>query len=203
MKKQKFLGILILAAMALPTILACGGSDSDGDDNHGNDGGGVSNSAVGWYVEGGKDDIAKILDLYTYDNCYWDINSNGELVNYKRIFTNTGVKTEFQFNFSTSAENWDVLNIVDKNTIVRYRANVYFSNARSMSDKTKLYTFGYNGLAYLLALYPYQSWYYTYWIDDGKLYTTEPSIFTITSNGLIRDGSSKVYVKYDPDEVDW
>ena len=198
MKKIKIWSMMML--MILPLMTSCGGSDDD--DNHDNGGGGDSNSAVGWYLEGGKSDITTVLDFYTHDNCYWDVNSNGELVNYKYIFADKGLKSEFQFNFSTSNYTWDVLNIVNNNTIVRYRANVYSSKAGPMPGKTQLYTFGYEGLGYLLSLYSYQSWYYTYWIDDGKLYTSEPSIFTITSNGLIRDGSSKLYVKYNPEEID-
>lgn len=40
--------------------------------------------------------------------------------------------------------------------------------------------------------------YHTYTKVDNKLFLTNGDIFTITSSGLIKDGSSKVLSKYDP-----
>lgn len=40
--------------------------------------------------------------------------------------------------------------------------------------------------------------YYTYYKDGNKLYVTNGDIFTITSTGLIKDGSSAKYTKFTP-----
>lgn len=208
-EKMKLWSMMLLMVMALPLVVACGDDDNKPDVNGGGD---KSDDITGWYVQGGVDDIDNTLDNIL--NSYKENDPNhgylwshmekegGEIILYKLIPNNWGITSEEVYNVSTSALNWDVLHVVDKNTIVRYRANIYAIYADKASGKQCVYLFSYPRLGTILALYAYQSWYYTYWLEDGnKLYTTENKFYTVTSMGLIPDGSSTMYFKFDPDEV--
>lgn len=194
MKKMKFWGMLMLVAMALPMMMACGGSDKD-DDDDGGGGGGSSKGIIGWYglehnLNGGP--IETLEMSYDY-GAYLTINGRGEII---ETSPNLG---NIEKNVSTAFSWFRFYNIVNSNTIVEHTGGIYEYGASAAANKELLYKFYYAPLG-TLAIYSNESRYYTYWEDEGKLYT-EYDIFTIMSDKLIPDGSSMIFIKYDRDKT--
>lgn len=197
MKKMKFWSMLMLVAMALPMMMACGGSDKDDDDDGG---GGTSKGLVGWYaprsdLNGGVTDWLDMVygwekesaEMYGNPVPALDFNYRGEVTIGGEVFYD-------------NASEHVVYNIVNDNTIIKYDGRYFQYGASAASDMTFLFGFYHKTLG-SMALYGERARYYSCWEEDGKLYSTEPEIFTITSEGIIPDGSSTVYVKYNPDKT--
>ena len=191
-KKYRFWSVLAIMMVAVLSVslMSCGGDDDDEDS-------GGSSGIVGWYanskdINGGIIEWIDMVDGWQKESAEMFGNSYQGL-----SFNRQG---ELLIDGDVYNGRYDVYNIVNSNTIVRYYGHVCQYGAPIASNETFLFKFEHNTLG-TLALYGYQSFYYSYWIDEGKLYSTEPEIFTITSRGIIPDGSSDVYIKYDPENT--
>lgn len=90
-----------------------------------------------------------------------------------------------------------VINIVNDNTMVLYYADLWDPDTLSGNAGIvgKVYAGPYFGE---LVYYDDSPSYYSYVLVDNKLVVSNGDIYTITSNGLIKDGTSKLLSKYDP-----
>jgi hypothetical protein len=180
-----FMGI---AFLSLFVVTGCNKDD---------EGGGDAKGLKGWYanskdINGGicewMDDLARIerdaAQLFGGTPQGLEVNSRGEVYVAGDKFDDTYI----------------VYNIENSNTIVKYFGHVLQYGASAASGETLLFKFN-NSTLGTLALYGYTFRYYTYSTSDNKIWSDEPEIFTITSNGLIPDGSSIRYIKYDQDKT--
>jgi len=89
----------------------------------------------------------------------------------------------------------NVIRILDEQTLVFYVGGLYEDGA--YNDGEALYTF-YAGNIFGNMTYYGTPTYYTYAKVENKLVVTNGDIYTITSSGLIKEGSSDLLSKYDP-----
>ncbi len=191
MSMKRFIYFAFLAL----TLCACGGGDDDKSGNSGNESNSTSTDAgiIGWYT---RQDMAGFwLDLVSDDTTY-SFNTEGEIIGVSSMWG-----TEQNFSGSLADGN-EVYYIPDDETFIRYYVGTYKENAPAANGKTLLYRFNYSYLG-TLGLYATSTTYYTYWREGNKLYTTEDgwTVYTVTPTGIIPDGSSFVYSKYDPNKV--
>lgn len=90
-----------------------------------------------------------------------------------------------------------VIHIIDKSTLTVYYANLYVDNSSGANSREKVYKL-YAGSIFGNMAYCDNPTYYTYVKEDNKIVVSNGDIYTITSNGLIKDGSSSLLSKYDP-----
>lgn len=88
----------------------------------------------------------------------------------------------------------NAIRIVDDTTLLFYVAWLYEEGAGSGDEVYKFYAGSIFGS---LAYYGTPT-YYTYSRVDNKIVTTNGDIFTVVDGGLIKDGSSVRWSKYDP-----
>ncbi len=91
----------------------------------------------------------------------------------------------------------EVIRIVDDQTLISYIGYLYETGA---SRDEAIYSL-YAGPIFGNMTYYAPGSYYTYVKADNKLIVTNGDIYTITSEGLIKDGSSVRLSKYDPSKV--
>lgn len=89
----------------------------------------------------------------------------------------------------------NVIRILDEQTLVFYTGWLYEDGAYNAGEA--LYTF-YAGSIFGDMTYYGTPTYYTYAKIDNKLIVSNGDIYTVTSSGLIKDGSSDLWSKYDP-----
>ena len=89
------------------------------------------------------------------------------------------------------------LQIVDESTLKIYSGVLYPEGGYGTSGKEPYYKL-YAGSIFGNMAYYATPTYYTYVKSDNKIVITNGDIYTITSEGLIKDGSSMLLSKYDP-----
>lgn len=191
MKKKSFmlnLLVIMMAATVSISFTSCGSDDDDGD---------TSSGLIGWYIR--QDLKGDVLDSWT-DSFDFTFNMQGEIIGTGKAWPWEG-EEENMTEWSKSMPS-TVYFIPDNETFIRYYAGYYRENAPAAENKTLLYRFNYGSLG-TLGLYAEHAYYYTYWREGNKLYTTEDgwTVYTITPSGLIPDGSSFAFSKYDPDKI--
>ncbi len=92
------------------------------------------------------------------------------------------------------------INILNKNTIVVYFAHLWKPDKVSGQSGIvgRVYAGPYFGE---LVYYSDSPRYYSYTVLDNKLVVSNGDIYTVTSNGLIKDGSNVLLSKYDPSQI--
>lgn len=91
----------------------------------------------------------------------------------------------------------NVINIVDRNTLVKYYATLW--DPKTLSGNAEIVGSVYAGLYFgVLVYYDSSPVYYTYALVENKLVVSNGEIYTITSGGLIKDGTGVLLSKYDP-----
>ncbi|MBR4898982.1 MAG: hypothetical protein IKZ48_09380 [Prevotella sp.] len=181
--------VIAMAATASFSLTSCG---SDDDDDKG-----TSSGLTGWYIR--QDLKGNVLDSWA-NSFDFTFNMQGEIIGKGKAWPWDGEEinmTEWSRDMVTT-----VYFIPDNETFIRYYAGYYRENAPAAGNKTLLYRFSYGSLG-TLGLYAEHTYYYTYWREGNKLYTTEDgwTVYTITPSGLIPDGSSFAFSKFDPDEI--
>ena len=191
MKKFYFLAMMFAASVMTLTFSACGGDDDD--DNEGNDGNSSSSGLTGWYIR--QDMKGFWLDLVADDTTF-KFNTEGEIIG---VTFSWGSSSEQNYSGGTDQT---VYYIPDDETFIKYEGGYYKENAPAAGNKELLYRFNYGNLG-TLGLYATYTYYYTYWREGNKLYTTEDgwTVYTVTPSGIIPDGSSFVFSKYDPNQI--
>ena len=171
----------------------CSDSDSDSSGNSG---------LKGWYLnlnsvakQSDFDEINKairnkeVLTSYKYNEYIASrdlfINSDGSYNDSDSHFGRLRFSIDFLIN---------VVRILDDQTLVFYIGHLYEDGA---SHNEALYTF-YAGSIFGNMTYYGTPTYYTYAKVGNKLIVSNGDVYTVTSNGLIKDGSSAFWSKYDP-----
>ena len=187
-----FVSTLLFSVMGF-MFVTCSESDSDSGGNSG---------LKGWYLD--LSSVAKqsdfneinkairnkeVLTSYKYNEYVASrdlfINSDGS---YSDTDSHFG-RLRFSINFLIN-----VVRILDDQTLVFYIGYLYEDGA---SNNEALYTF-YAGSIFGNMTYYGTPTYYTYAKVDNKLIVSNGDVYTVTSNGLIKDGSSALWSKYDP-----
>ena len=189
--------LMLCSMMMVISFTACGGDDG-GDVNGSSSGGNSSTSSgvTGWYIR--QDLKGFSLDLYS-DTYNYKINSQGEVIGVGYAWPFEGDESSMS---SGNGFNPEVYYIPNDDTFIKYETTLYAENASAANGKEMLYRFKYGNLG-TLAYYATESSYYTYWQDGNKLYTTEDgwTVYTITSTGIVPDGSSFIFSKYNPSTI--
>ena len=182
--------VILCGMMIATSFTACGGDDADDD---GGNGGSSYSGIKGYYI---RQDSNGWLDLFADEGPY-KFNMQGEIIQ-ERTWPWGTVSEENMSNF----DDYVVYYIPDDDTFIRYEGAYYRENAPAAASKQLLYRLNYGTLG-TLGLYAEYTYYYTYWREGNKLYTTEDgwTVYTVTPSGIIPDGSSFVFSKYDSNQI--
>lgn len=179
--------------------LASCGSDDDG-------GKGNTNGLYGWYIN--KSSVAKASDFDKINTAI----ANHELLTsyyyggeYHNYYATRDLFIDDDGSYSDSHANFGKLRfsvpsqchaiqIVNDNTIKVYYAWLYVDGKGTGDAVYRIYA----GSVFGNMTYYGMPTYKTYTRMDDKLFLLDGTIYTITANGLVMDGSSEVMEKYDP-----
>jgi len=196
MNKIKYLASTLLLIVMGFMFVACSDSDSDSSRNGG---------LKGWYLDFSSvakqsdfNEINKairnkeVLKSYKYNEY---VASRDLFINSDGSYSDTDPHCgRLRF----SIQSWiNVVRILDDQTLVFYIGYLYEDGA---SNNEALYTF-YAGSIFGNMTYYGTPTYYTYAKVGNKLIVSNGDIYTVTSGGLIKDGSSALWSKYDPKKV--
>lgn len=98
---------------------------------------------------------------------------------------------------SVSTYKIDVIEIVNKNTLIKYGAWLWDPDKVSSGTKTLGSVYGGRYIGDLVYAV-YHEYTYTYSRLDNKLFLSNGDIYTIVDGGLVKDGSSGVLGRYNP-----
>ena len=185
---------LVLIVMGF-MFATCSDSDSDSSRNDG---------LKGWYLD--MNSVAKEAD---FDEINKAIRNKEVLTSYKYneyvasrdLFINSdGSYSDSDSHFGRlrfSIKSFiNVVRILDDNTLLFYVGYLYEDGSDAGEE---LYSF-YAGSIFGQMIYYGTPTYYTYAKVDNKLIVSNGDIYTVTSNGLIKDGSSDLWSKYEPNK---
>lgn len=190
---------VLMAAMLSVCFVSCGDDDSD-------NGSGVSGGLYGWYID--MNNVAKLSDfneINTAINNHELLSSysyGGERHNYYAeydLFVDSeGRYGDFDAHFGRlrfSIHSMCIaIQIVDDSTIKDYIGSLY---AEGKGSGDMLYKINAGSIFGNMAYYGTPV-YKTYTKMGDKLYLADGTIYTITSDGLVKDGESTTMKKYNP-----
>lgn len=172
-----------------------------------------SNSLNGWYT-----DLSKVATTYGFNRINQAIE-NHELIyttgyshNYDRyatrdlFFYDSGMWSSSSAHYGTCrflpevGQQIFAIHIINENTLVRHYAWLYDPDYVPTSAEIAGRVYAGKHIGYLV-YYDSQAATYTYTKVDNKLFLSNGDIFTITSSGLIKDGSNDIMSKYDPSKT--
>ena len=201
MKKQHLSFLLTCAyCMLLCVSLTACPDDKDDDGN-------VPSGLKGWYT-----DLSYVAKESDFDELNEAINNHEKLSSYyyggeqhtyyaTRDFffpygdgmysDSNGHYGRLRFSIHTLI---NAIQIVDDQTLLFYCAILYEDGAINEDAVYKFYA----GPIFGNMAYYGEGYYYTYAKVDNKLIVSNGDIYTIVSGGLVKDGSSGVWSKYDP-----
>ena len=190
---------IIMVVMLSVGLSSCGNND-DGD--------GASSGLKGWYT-----DLSKVAKQSDFEEINKAIDNNEVLSSYRyggQIHYHYATRDEFidsngcyndskasfgrlRFSIFTPIE---AIHIVDGNTLLDYNATLY-EDGRGPGDAVYRLNAGriFGNMTYYAT--PINR---TYTILEDKLIVSNGDIYTIVDNGLIPDGSSRRWSKYDPNK---
>ena len=193
MSKIKYLASTLLLVVMGFMFVDCSESDSDSGGNSG---------LKGWYL-----DLSSVAKQSDFNEINKAIRNKEVLTSYKYneyvasrdLFINSdGSYNDTDSHFGRLRFSIDffinVVRILDDQTLVFYIGYLYEDGA---SNNEALYTF-YAGSIFGNMTYYGTPTYYTYAKVGNKLIVSNGDIYTVTSDGLIKDGSSALWSKYDP-----
>lgn len=193
--KALFLATMIVAAMISPTSCSKDGGSGDG----------MGSGLTGWYTDlshtAKQSDFNAIntainnhelLASYTHNKYYatYDlfIGSNGFYNDTDPYFG------RLRFSINTPLL---FIHIIDDTTLQMGSGMLYVEDGSGTYSYDMLYKL-YAGPIFENMAYYGRLNYYTYVKTDNKIIVSNGDIYTVTSSGLIEDGSSSLLSKYDP-----
>jgi len=198
-KKKKTWSLLHIMMVAMLSI--CLSSCGDDDDSAG-----MGSGLKGWYMN--LSEVAKqsdfniineaidneeVLSSYRYGGqIHKHIASYDEFIDSDGAYSDSDASFgRLRFTISTPI---NAIRIVDDTTLLSYSAWLYI-DGRGTGDI--VYRFYAGRIFGNMAYYGTPS-YYTYAKVDNKLIVSNGDIYTVVDGGLIKDGSSAKWSKYDP-----
>lgn len=200
MNKKKTIWSVLVIMMV--TVVCSGFSSCSGDDD--GSGGGLQ----GWYTD--LSQVAKESDF----NIINDAIANGEVLSsyryggqihqhiasYSEFIDSDGSYNDSNASFGrlrfTIPYPISAIRIVDDTTILYYNAMLYIEGKGTGDLVYKFYA----GSIFGNMAYYDTPTYYTYAIVENKIIISNGDIFTIVDGGLVKDGSSRRWSKYDPNQ---
>lgn len=204
MQRKKYLWSLLtmtIVAMLSVGFVSCGDDDDD-------DGGGSSSGLKGWYTN--LNDVAKqsdfniineaidneeVLSSYRYGG-----QTHKHIASYDEFIDSDGCFNDFDASFGrlrfTISTPINAIRIVDDTTLLFYSAMLYVDGRGPGDAVYKLYA----GRIFGNMTYYGTPTYYTYAKVENKLVVSNGDIYTVVDGGLIKDGSSSKWSKYDPNK---
>lgn len=199
--KLIFLLLPMLALLFYLSCVSCSSDSAEGEEQSG---------IKGWYVN--KNDLAsagdfteinkaieqsEILSQYTYGGTvHKTIASRSLFIDDNGMYSDS--KASFgRVRFSVNPII-NVYRIIDDSTMMMYIGWLYELNATGARGKEMLYSFNAGHIFGTMAYYGDSPTYITYVKKDNKILTSEGEIFTVTSSGLVKDGTSIILSKYSP-----
>ena len=192
---------IIMVAMLSIGLSSCGDDDND-------DGGGLGSGLKGWYTnlnEVAKEsdfniineaiDNEEVLSSYRYGGqIHKHIASYDEFIDSDGFYSDSDASFgRLRFTISTPI---NAIRIVDDTTLIFYVGWLYIDGKGSGDVVYKLYA----GRIFGNMAYYGSPTYYTYAKVENKLVVSNGDIYTIVDGGLIKDGSSGRWSKYDPNK---
>lgn len=184
-----------IASLILVCLISCG--ENDDDYNNGSD-------VRGWYIL----DAAKASDFDVINEA---IRSKEVLSSYrhatyvatKELFLENGWYSDSNAKFGrlrfTIQNIANAINIIDKNTLAFYSASLWPEGECAESGHELVYRL-YAGPIFGDMAYYGRPTYYTYQKNGNKIFVSDGDIYTITSSGLIKDGGTTMWKKYNHDK---
>ncbi|MBQ0074228.1 MAG: hypothetical protein KBT34_08530 [Prevotella sp.] len=213
MKTNKLWGILMMLVLVLGVTFSfssCGGDDSDGSD---------TNTNVEWYAN--QNDISQIsVSKYNFQNIENAIDneellgktyvSNGRYIYYYAqrsmfvfgdgSFGTTGTTPGQKLGRLENTVNGHLyaIRIENSNTLAVCQFSLFVDEDMSSSSNRKKIATVFNGHIFKSVSVYLSENYYTYIKSDNKIIVSNGDIYTVTSSGLIKDGSSSIMKRFDP-----
>ena len=189
---------IMMVTLAGLSFVSC--SDDDGDDDNG------GGKMTGWYIdlnEPATQSNFKIIDeainnhellaSYSYGGQRYNYYATKDL-----FFSSDGMYTDTDAHFGrlrfSIQSQVTVIHVIDNTTLTKYYADLYRGGASSEDKVFKIYA----GPIFGNMEYCGSPTYYTYAIAGNKIIVSNGDIYTISTNGLIREGTSSLMSKYDP-----
>lgn len=201
LRNQWSLMTIMMAAIVCLSLSSCGGDD---DDN----GSGLESGLKGWYTN--LSEVAKqsdfnvineaidneeVLSSYRYGG-----QTHKHIASYDEFIDSDGAYHDSDASFGrlrfTISTPINAIRIVDDSTILFYSAWLYI-DGRGLGDT--VYKFDAGRIFGNMAYYGTPT-YYTYAQVENKLVVSNGDIYTVVDGGLIKDGSSGKWSKYDPNK---
>ncbi len=200
---SRLFAIFTMAALCL-YLSSCG--DDNSNEATGYSGGG---GLTGWYAN--LNNVAKSSDFTEINKAI----ENSEVlyrnnVASRDLFFRSGLWWDvewahgrFRFCLTNKGKtNIKVVHIINDNSIVIYDTELCEESSIASSNYGEAVYKFYAGYIFKNMAYYGEPSYYTYTKIDNKIYIpSKGTIYTITGNGLIEDGSSSVLKKYDPSKT--
>ena len=188
-----------MVAIVSIIFVSCGGDDDNGVTGEG---------LKGWYTN--LNEVAKqsdfnvineaidnkeVLSSYRYGG-----QIHTHIASYDEFIDNDGCYHDSEASFGrlrfTISKNILVIRIVDDKTLLFYSAMLYVDGRGSGDAVYKLYA----GRVFGNMAYYGTPTYYTYAKIENKLVVSNGDIYTFVDGGLVKDGSSGRWSKYDPNK---
>lgn len=188
---------LMVTAIVSLSLFSCG--DDDDDDN-------LGSGLKGWYTdlsivatESDFDIINEAIDNHEVLSSYrYGGQTHEHIASYYEFISSDGRYSDSKADFGrlrfTINPQILVIRIVDDATLIFYYGWLYIDGRGPGDAVYKLYA----GRIFGDMAYYGDPTYYTYAKVDNKLIVSNGDIYTIVDGGLIKDGSSSKWSKYDP-----
>lgn len=193
MKTFRLISFGILAILIGCTFTAC--SDEDEKDN--------GNGLVGWYTfcTTNASDF-DVINQAIYSEEVLKSYKHATYIATKELFLENGWYSDSDAKFGRlrfTIENYiNAINIIDDNTLCLYGASLWPEGKCNEKNHDELVYKLYAGPVFgNMAYYGSPISYYTYQKLENKIFVSNGDIYTISSSGLIKDGGSDLWKKYD------
>lgn len=93
----------------------------------------------------------------------------------------------------------NAIRFVDNNTLIQYVGQLW--NPKRVTADYEIIGKIYTGEVFGTLVYCGKPYYYTYVKEGNKIIVSNGDIYTKTDAGLIKDGTSRPYVQYDPNKT--
>ncbi len=178
--------------LTLGLTSCCGDEDSDG--------------LKGWYVNKStvatQSDFTEINKAINNDEVLMSYRRQDVVASYNLFIKDNGYYSDvdpscgrLRFKIKTHIR---VIHMLNSNTLEEYNASLYVESKKTGKPVYKLYTGTVFGN---MAYFDDSPRTYTYTVVDGnKIVVSNGDIYTISSGGLILDGTSGIMTKFDPEQ---